>query len=142
VRWLGVDPGRSRVGLAVCDAEERVAVALEVVPAGVAVPAIRSIAQREEIAGLVVGLPLTMRGEEGEAARDARRLGERLRRTLGLPVEYEDERLTTHAAESRTGTTGHGRASDDIAAAILLQQFIDRRSQGRGGGEEAHDATA
>src|SRR5690606_14326505 len=105
-----------------------------------AFPAIRAIARREEVGGLVVGLPLLMSGDEGDAARGARRLGERLRRALDLPVEYEDERLTTHAAEQRAGRE---RPADDVAAAILLQQFIDRRrAQDSRGATRREDADA
>lgn len=124
MRWLGVDPGSARVGIAACDEEERLAVPLEVVPASVAVPAIRTHASREEVSGVVVGLPLSLDGSEGPSAVAARRLGERVRRVLGLPVEYEDERFTSVAA----GEPGRGdRPRDDIAAAIMLQRFIDRR---------------
>jgi len=124
VRWIGVDPGGARVGIAACDEDERVAVPLEVVPASAAVPAIRSHAVRERAGGIVIGLPLSLDGHEGPSAVAARKLGERVRRVLGLPVEYEDERFTSVAA----GEPGRGgRPRDDIAAAILLQQFIDRR---------------
>ncbi|MCY4616578.1 MAG: Holliday junction resolvase RuvX [Chloroflexi bacterium] len=123
MRWLGVDPGSVRVGVAACDPEERVAVPIEIVPASAAFPAIRAIVKREEIGGIVIGLPRTLEGVEGEAARAARKLGERLTR-LGLPVEYEDERLTSVAAERGMP---RGESADDIAAALLLQQFIDRR---------------
>ena len=124
MRWLGIDPGEARVGIAACDPDERIAVPIEVVPAAAAFPAIRSIAKREEIGGIVVGLPRLLGGEEGAAAAAARVLGERLRTRLALPVEYEDERLTSVAAERSTLSS---RASDDLAAALLLQQFIDRR---------------
>jgi len=133
VRWLAVDAGERRVGLAVCDPDERVAVPLEIVPAQAAFPAIRSIVAREDIQGIVVGLPLTLRGDEGEAVRMARRLGERLSRQLPIPVEYEDERHTTAEAERLTGRDRH---SDDLAAAILLQQFIDRRRAAGGRTDE------
>ena len=123
MRWLGVDPGSVRVGVAACDPEERVAVPIEIVPASAAFPAIRAIVKREEIGGIVIGLPRTLEGVEGEAAQAARKLGERLTR-LGLPVEYEDERLTSVAAERGMP---RGESADDIAAALLLQQFIDRR---------------
>lgn len=126
MRWLGVDYGEARVGIAACDPEERVAVPLEVVPANAAFPALRSIALREEAAGFVVGLPLRMDGTEGAAAAGARKLGERLRRMIGLPVEYEDERLTSVAAERLASGP-----ADDVAAALLLQQFIDRRRHAR-----------
>jgi len=127
MRWLGVDPGERRVGIAACDPDERIAVPIEVVPASAALPAIRSIARREHIEGIVVGLPITLAGEEGFAARKARKLGERVRRVLGLPVEYEDERLTSWAAE-QAGASG---PADDVAAALMLQQFIERRRRER-----------
>ncbi len=124
MRWLGIDPGEARVGIAACDPDERVAVPVEVVPAAAAFPAIRSIAKREQIGGIVVGLPRLLGGEEGAAAAAARALGERLRRRLDLPVEYEDERLTSAAAARAPAPRG---PNDDLAAALLLQQFIDRR---------------
>ena len=140
MRWLGVDPGSVRVGLAACDPEERVAVPIEIVPASAAFPAIRAIARREEIGGIVIGLPRTLAGAEGEAAAAARKLGERLAR-LGLPIEYEDERLTSVAAEREMP---RGESADDVAAALLLQQFIDRRRGVRAlrAAEETHDAVS
>ena len=131
VRWLGVDPGEARVGLASCDAEERVAVPLEVVPASAAFPAIRAIVQREGIEGIVLGLAISMDGVEREQAALARKLGDRLERTLGLPVIYEDERLSSAAAERTRIDPRDRKPRDDIAAALLLQQFIDRRRMRR-----------
>ena len=129
MRWIGVDPGRTRVGIAICDDEERIAVPVEIVPASVAVPAIRTIALREQAYGVVIGLPMSLDGVERAPAVAARKLGERVRRVLGLKVEYEDERFTTIAAER---AAGRSRPSDDLAAAMLLQQFIDRRRHDAG----------
>ena len=122
--FRSVDPGGARVGIAICDEHERVAVPVEIVPASVAVPAIRTIAQREGAGGIVIGLPVSLDGTERASAAAARKLGERVRRILELPVEYEDERLSSRAVEL---TAGRAKPSDDLAAAFLLQQFIDRR---------------
>ena len=84
MRWLGVDPGEARVGIAACDDEERVAVPLEVVPASAAFPAIRTIAGREEIGGIVVGLALSLDGTAGPQAMRARKLGDRIARCAGV----------------------------------------------------------
>jgi putative Holliday junction resolvase len=145
VRWLAIDPGEARVGLAVCDPDERVAVPLEVVPASAAFPAIRAIVAREEIGGIVIGLPLLPSGDEGDAAQMARRLGARIARSIEIEIVYEDERLTSVAAEERSRSAGgRGGPSDDLAAAILLEQFLEQRRPDRpanaGGG--ARDATA
>lgn len=133
MRWLGVDAGEARVGIAISDPEGRYAIPLEVVPANAAFPAIRAIVTREAVVGIVVGIARLPSGDEGDAARMARRLGARLAR-LGQPVEYEDETLTTQQADSvaaRVGRVGGGRGggpTDDIAASLILQQFLDRRS--------------
>jgi putative Holliday junction resolvase len=141
MRWLGVDPGEARVGLAICDPEERLAIPLEVVPASAAFPAIRSIVKREQVGGIVVGLPLLPSGDEGEAARMARRLGERLDRQLDVPVVYEDERLTSVAAEEQRREAGapRGVAIDNLAASLLLEQFLSGRRAGEGAVGEGAD---
>ena len=125
MRWLGVDPGGVRVGLAICDPDERIAVPLEVVPASAAFPAIRAIAVRDGVEGVVIGLARTPRGVEEESAQRSRHFGDRIARTLGLPVEYVDETLTSVTAD-RLGAR-RGGPSDDIAATLILQQFLDER---------------
>ena len=133
MRWLAVDAGLARVGLAICDPDERLAVPLEVVPAGVAFPAIRTIVSRDGVQGVVLGLPLTPRGLEEESARMARKLGDRIERSLGLPVEYEDERFTSVEAERLDARahsprgSGPRQSSDDLAAVLILEQFLARR---------------
>ncbi len=142
MRWLGVDPGGVRVGIAACDEEERVAVPIEVVPASAAFPAIRGIARREGVGGIVIGLAVSMDGTEGPQADLARKLGARLERELELPVMYEDERLTSTAAE-RDPFGGRTRGPrDDVAAALILQQFIDRRRRAPGGTLDSAQETA
>ena len=133
MRVLGIDPGARRIGLALSDPEGRFALPLEAVQArGVeqtvqrlAAEAVRLSAER-----LVVGLPLRMDGSEGESARLARKLGERLHAATGLPVVLWDERLTTRAAEralAEAGARGARRkqAVDSVAAALLLQSYLD-----------------
>lgn len=135
MRWLGVDAGEARVGLAISDPDGRYAIPLEVVPTKAAFPAIRAVVQREGVGGIVIGLARLPSGDEGDAARMARRLGARLER-LGVPIEYEDETLTSHAAEGRQaevqarsgGAGSRGRPSDDLAASLILQQFLDRQT--------------
>ncbi|MDA0815031.1 MAG: Holliday junction resolvase RuvX [Chloroflexi bacterium] len=127
-RWLGIDPGGARIGLAISDPGGGYAIPLNVVSASAAFPAIRAIVQREGVSGIVIGIARLPSGDEGESAQLARRLGARLTR-LGVPIEYEDETLTSHQAESmaRSGGASRRRPADDVAAALILQQFLDRR---------------
>ena len=75
---------------------------------------------------VVIGLPLTLRGEEGEQAERARTFAERLERKVSIPVELHDERLTTRLAER----TGGQSDADSRAAAHLLESYLARTRAG------------
>lgn len=124
MRVLALDVGERRIGLAVGDAEGGIARPLRTlrrrnVSADVA--AIGDIAAREKVSALVVGLPLTLRGEEGPQAARVRSFADACA-ALGLPVELYDERFTSAEAE-RQGA----RDVDAAAASILLEDFLGRR---------------
>ncbi len=145
MRFLGLDVGDRRIGLAVSDPEGHVAVPLKVIIREGGVSVFQAIAQsaREEGVGmLVVGLPLSMDGTVGPQARHVQEFGDQLAREVGLPVEYWDERLSTVQVERRPAPirsrrherrhTRHSReASDALAAAVVLQSFLDSRRAGR-----------
>ena len=129
MRWLGIDAGTVHVGLAISDAEEHIVVPLEIVPANVAFPAIRAIVLRENIQGIVVGLPLLQSGDEGYSVEVARKLGSKLEIDLKIAVYYEDETLTTEAVLSREPNINKKpkRRNDDLAATLILDQFLQKR---------------
>ena len=127
MRVLAVDYGAARCGVAISDPTGTLATPLEVVeqPAtrrGMAALA-RLVANRE-VEHLVVGLPLTLRGEEGDQARETRAFAERLAELVRVPVELYDERLTTRQAEQSGGAAG----LDARAAAHLLESYLSRVS--------------
>ncbi|MGA0872685.1 MAG: Holliday junction resolvase RuvX, partial [Phycisphaerales bacterium] len=102
MRYLAVDLGGKRTGLAVGDDLTRIASpvdVLEIPPGPRLVEAIlRAIAEHGPDA-LVIGLPLNMDGSEGEAAKQVRAFGDLLANAASLPIEFHDERLTSRAAE-------------------------------------------
>jgi putative Holliday junction resolvase len=134
VRYLGVDLGRARIGLALADDVLRQARPLRVVQRhGEAqdLAAIREAAREYEVERAVVGLPLNMDGSEGPAARLSRAFAPKLAAALGVPVDLFDERLSTFEAELRLRDRGvparHARARVDAeAAAVILQTWLDR----------------
>ncbi len=123
VKVLALDYGAARTGLAVSDPTGTVARPLGVVEraateAGLRL--LRDVVEAEGVERVVVGLPLTMRGERGEQARETERFVEDLRAAVGVPVETFDERFTTDLAER-----GGGRAAEDArAAAHLLESYL------------------
>lgn len=123
MRVLALDHGEARCGCALSDPSGTLATPLEAVERpdtrrGLAAIA-RLVAERE-VELVVVGLPLTMAGEEGEQAGRARAFAERLGARIEVPVELWDERLTTRQAER----TGGGADADSRAAAHLLEAWL------------------
>ena len=133
-RILGIDPGQARIGIAIADEHEAIAFPRETVsaartPAETASRIAKALGD-EEVSTIVVGLPLSLDGKEGEAARRARRLGEAIRGAFEVEVRYWDERMTTLAAERSLREIGvqgpRGReVVDQSAAAIMLQGYLD-----------------
>jgi putative holliday junction resolvase len=123
VKVLALDYGRARTGVAVSDPTGQIARPLCVVEGAATESGIARLAElvREEGAErVVVGLPLTLRGERGEQAREAERFVEELRRQIDVPVESFDERFTTDLAEK----TGGESPRDAQAAAHLLTGYL------------------
>jgi putative holliday junction resolvase len=125
VRILALDHGEARVGVAVSDPTETLARPLGVVepdPAAVA----RLVAEHQ-VGAVVVGLPVSLSGEEGDQAAAARGFAAVLAAELPIPVETYDERLTTRLAES-SARGGAEAPTDALAAAHLLESYLQRRS--------------
>jgi putative Holliday junction resolvase len=138
-RFLGIDYGTKRIGLAVSDPEATMASPLTTVQSrgDVAqdVVGLAAVVQEYEIDELVVGLPLNMDGTEGKQAKITRAFGEALNRQTDLPVHYCDERLSSFTAEELLRPAELTRKKkkarlDRVAAQVMLQAFLDARSTG------------
>ena len=130
VRYLGIDYGTKRVGLAISDGLGLTARPLEVVPREGIVARIEDLVSTYAVNRLIIGLPTGLSGQEGDAALAARRLGEELAEATGLDVEYVDERFTSRIAEEALLGSGMKRRErrqtvDKVAAAIILQAYLD-----------------
>ena len=132
---LGVDLGKARTGVSVCDKGEMLASPLTVIHEHNKqrlVEQIVSLAKEHRAELLAVGLPRNMDGSEGESAQNARELGALLAETSGLPVEFVDERGTTvtaHGYLNETNTRGKRRKAvvDAVAATVILQNYLGFR---------------
>jgi putative Holliday junction resolvase len=136
VRALGIDLGTKRIGVALADSAGTVATPYEVVQrSGDRARDHRRIAElaaETDAVQLVVGLPLSLDGSEGKAAALALAEVEELREATGLPVVTWDERLTTVTADRDLmlmdmKADARRRVVDKVAAAIMLQAWLDHR---------------
>lgn len=137
-RVAGIDYGRRRIGVAVCDAARIIASPLcvrETTGDQAADAAFfRTLAAAEDLVGLVVGLPLHADGQASAMSAEVERFAAWLGRVTGLPVAFEDERFTSHEAAGKLAGVGLTRAgkkkrSDAVAAQVVLASWMERQAR-------------
>jgi putative holliday junction resolvase len=138
-RCLGLDWGEKRIGVAISDELRIMAVGYDIWPTSEILPRLAQVVKEEDVTLLVVGYPLTLKGEVGPKAREVDRFIETLQRQ-GYSVSRWDERYTTQDASralSRLGLSERKqRGKLDMSAAVLmLQSYLD--STRSGGGEDS-----
>jgi putative Holliday junction resolvase len=135
MRYLAIDYGAKRTGLAICDARETIAS-----PFGVLtgqkdlIERIGQIVVAEHVDAVVVGLPLNMDGSQGPQAQQVLAFAKRLGQRIAAPIHMQDERLSSFEAQEKVQTTGLSKAKqrqrlDALAAAEILRAFLDERKQ-------------
>ncbi|MDG5767920.1 Holliday junction resolvase RuvX [Balneolales bacterium ANBcel1] len=132
-RTLGVDVGLKRIGIAQSDVTGTLASPLGTFASGEALTLISGMCDRGDVRSIVVGWPLTLRGEEGESVRMVKSFIARLEKQTGdVPIITLDERFTSTIAHQSIRDSGAGRKKrrdkgrvDSTAAAILLQNYLD-----------------
>lgn len=138
-RILAVDFGSRRVGLAISDRSRTLARPLETIAVGGGADAVDRVARRiaelaaeeDGVAAIVVGLPARLDGTASDATRTVLTFIESLRARTPLPVVTEDERLSSHEAESRLAESEpdwrrRKARLDAAAAAVFLQDYLDK----------------
>ncbi len=134
MRYLAIDYGLKRIGLAICDAGEIIVSPLCQIENSsfnrqLAIDSILTLLREHVIEAIVVGFPVNMDGTQGEQARISRNFGEKIAEQSGLPVYYQDERLSSRAADrllAEGGFTRKGKKArrDMIAACEILKDFL------------------
>lgn len=151
-RILAIDYGEARVGLAIADAEARIAEPLATVQRvnrNDDMRRLRELAREQGVKEIVIGLPLNLDGTRGTMAEDVERFARRVRKQIGVPVALVDERLTSWEAERAMeeefgkrvkSAAGRGKAMhppsgargkkekkitvDSVAAAVILREYL------------------
>lgn len=134
-RVLAIDYGRKRIGLAISDEPGLTAQPLATLVRTNRqgdIRRLRELCRARGIVQIVVGHPVHMSGEAGAMAHEAARFAMRLQKELGIPVDLQDERLTSWeadrmAAGMKPSLRKKRESLDDVAAAILLREYLERR---------------
>lgn len=132
---ISLDVGRKRIGVAGCDRTGLIATGLTTIERqsfAEDIARLQQIVKEREAQVLVVGLPYSMNGTLGFQAKQVQKFAQRAAKALQLPLEYVDERLTSFQAEEmlkaeKKSPSRDKSVIDRIAAAIILQQWLDER---------------
>ena len=133
MRYLAIDYGDKRTGLAICDPAEMIVSPLSVIQGlKQLLEKIDDIIKNENVEAFVVGLPLNMDDSQGYQAKLVFQFAERLKRRFDLPIYFQDERLSTFAAEEKLAPAEFTRKKkkkrlDAVAAAEILEAFLEQK---------------
>jgi putative Holliday junction resolvase len=134
MRYLAIDYGTKRTGLAICDAAETIATPLTTFHGQKQlIEKIAELTRTEHIEAIVLGLPLNMDGSESAQTKLALKFAERLRDHLKIPVYLQDERLSSFSAEEKLASANFTKRKikqrlDAVAAAEILEAFLERKA--------------
>ena len=122
-RYLGLDWGTKRIGLAIGDSETKIAVPYSVADN---LAAVLKVIQEEEIDEIVIGLPLAMKQSDNALQNNFVVFLEALKKKTSLPIKTIDERLSSKAADARGGDKKSKAPRDAVAAMIILEDYLLR----------------
>ncbi len=134
MRYLAIDYGTKRTGLAICDAGENIATPLRTIHGQKQLlERIAELIEAENVEAVVLGLPLNMDGSQSAQTKLAQKFAERLKGHLDVPVHLQDERLSSFGAEQKLApanfTKGKMRQRlDAVAAAEILNAFLEQKT--------------
>ena len=133
MRYLAIDYGIKRTGLAICDSAETIASPLTVIEGQKELLSkIADVVKNEGVEAIVLGLPLNMDDSEGPQAKLVLRFADVLKGRLDIPVYLQDERLSSFGAEGKLASAELTRAKkrkrlDAVAAAAILEAFLEQK---------------
>ncbi|MFC6255066.1 Holliday junction resolvase RuvX [Secundilactobacillus hailunensis] len=138
MRIMGLDVGSRTVGVAVSDMLGWTAQGVEIIRINedekqFGIDRVKELVKQYEVTGFVLGLPKNMNNTLGPRAQASQDYGDLLKQTFGLPVDFEDERLTTVEAdrmlveEADVSRKKRKKVIDKLAASLILQNYLDRK---------------
>jgi putative Holliday junction resolvase len=134
MRYLAIDYGTKRTGLAICDRAETIASPLAVIQGQKELlKKIAEVVETEQVEAVVLGLPLNMTGTESAQTKLVLKFAEQLKDHLDIPVHLQDERLSSFSAEEKLSSANFTKEKmrkrlDAVAAAEILEAFLEQKT--------------
>ena len=136
MRYLAIDYGSKHTGLAICDQTETIVSPLAVIHGQKKLlKTVEDTIREQNVGAIVLGLPLNMDDSHGPQAKLVFQFAEQLKDLLDIPIHFQDERLSTFAAEEKLAAAEFTRKKkkkrlDAIAAAQILEAFLEQKKNG------------
>ena len=134
MRYLAIDYGDKRTGLAICDSAETIASPLAIIEGQKELTKkIAEVVRTENVEAIVLGLPLNMDDSRGFQAKKVLQFAKQLKNHLNIPIHFQDERLSSFSAEQRLASAKFTRKKkkkrlDAVAAAEILEAFLEQKN--------------
>lgn len=134
MRYLAIDYGNKRTGLAICDAKETIVSPLTVIHGQKELlKKIKNKVEDENVEAIVLGLPLNMDDSQGPQAKLVFKFADQLKAHIDIPIHFQDERLSTFGAEEKLAAADFTRGKkkkrlDAVAAAQILESFLEQKN--------------
>ncbi len=122
-RYLGIDYGDARIGIAISDERRKIAFPLKVLEKQKFFREIKKLIEEEKIVKIIIGLPFSSSGAETPQSQKTREFAEKLKNKAGIPIDFQNEILTTRVAEKNSSR----EKADASSAALILQDYLDRK---------------
>ena len=135
MRYLSIDYGKKRMGLAVCDPTETITSPLDVISNDEGlIKRIKQLIEVEKIGAIVLGLPFNMDGTAGPQAKAVKKFARQLKKQIKIPIHFQDERLSSFAAEEKLAEFEISKKAkkerlDAVAAAGILDVFLENKKR-------------
>jgi len=135
MRYLAIDYGNKRTGLATCDRSETICSPLAVIPTNSElINKIIGVIKNENIEAVIIGLPINMDDSKGKQAEITTQFANQLKKQIDIQIHFQDERLSTFEAHERIASAEFTRKKkkkriDAIAAANILEAFLENKNQ-------------
>jgi putative pre-16S rRNA nuclease len=128
MKYLGIDYGEKKIGLAIAESEMKIATPFKVIENTSKLMAnISQIIQGEDIDQIIVGLPKGLQGNESQQYQSVIKFIDKLKNKIDLEILTQDEKLTTSFANKLLQGLPKKKADDDVAAMLILQSYLDEK---------------
>jgi putative Holliday junction resolvase len=128
MKYLGIDPGDKKIGLAIADSEIKIASPYKILINNKNIILdIKNICSNEGIDSIIIGVPISLMGNQSKQTKNVLNFITKLRESIEIKIIEQDEQLTSQYAQRLLRETNAKKFDDDVAAMLILQSYLDKQ---------------